>query len=127
MAVLLVDHFYMNRAKHGVQDVGGERTSGDGWVVTPAGSSNDVMFVGISTERLLKAVNALSATSQTPTRPVIIAEIEVYEEGVAGTKRGWESDSDIEDGNIDVLTLCRCDKARNCQNCVAQQEPYCAW
>ena len=88
VAVLLVDHFYMNRAKHGVQDVGGGRTGGDGWVVTPAGSSNDVMFVGTSTERLLKAVNALSATSQTPTRPVIIAEIEVYEEGVAGTKRG---------------------------------------
>ena len=85
------------------------------------------MFVGTSTERLLKAVNALFATSQTPTTPVIIAVIEVYEEGVAGTKRGWESDSDIEDGNIDVLTLCRCDKARNCQDCVSLQEPYCAW
>ena len=78
----------MNRAKHSVQNVGSGRTGGDVWVVTPAGSSNAVMFVGTSTERLLKAVNALFATSQTPTTPVIIAVIEVYEEGVAGTKRG---------------------------------------
>ena len=49
VAVLLVDHFYMNRAEHGVQDVGGGQTGGDGWGVTPAGSSNDVMFVGTST------------------------------------------------------------------------------
>lgn len=106
----------------------------DGQVVTPDGSKYDVMFVGTSTGTLLKAINAASATSRTETRPVVIEEIEVFDSSVA-VKDVTVANTNKGDGKVIVTSrteiksfpLFRCNKAGNCHDCVALQDPYCAW
>ena len=104
----------------------------DGQVATPDGSTFDVIFVGTSTGQLLKAVNCLSPKSVTNTRTVIIEELEVAASliksiTVVRTAKGSGHVLVATRDTIRSLPLYRCEKARSCAECVALQDPYCAW
>jgi len=104
----------------------------DAQVTTPDGSKFDVIFVGTSTGQLLKAVNSLSPKSRISTRTVIIEEIEVISSSiksvtVINTKKGKGHVLVTSAAEIKSFPLYRCEKAKNCNDCVALQDPYCAW
>lgn len=104
----------------------------DAQISTPDGSKFDVIFVGTSTGQLLKAVNSLSPKSTAATRTVIIEEIEVASElikdlTVVRTVQGAGHILVTTGLQLRSLPLYRCDKARACAECVALQDPYCAW
>jgi len=105
----------------------------DPQVSTPDGSKFDVIFVGTSRGQLLKAVNSLAPKSTASTRTVIIEEIEVAPElliksvTVVRTAKGSGHVLVTTADQIRSFALFRCDKARTCGQCVALQDPYCAW
>jgi semaphorin 6 len=105
----------------------------DPQVSTPDGSKFDVIFVGTSNGQLLKAVNSLAPKSIASTRTVIIEEIEVAPEllikgvTVVRTAKGSGHVLVTTADQIRSFPLFRCDKARSCGQCVALQDPYCAW
>jgi semaphorin 6 len=104
----------------------------DAQVTTPDGSKFDVIFVGTSTGQLLKAVNSLSPKSRISTRTVIIEEIEVISSSiksvtVINTKKGKGHVLVTAAEEIKSFPLYRCEKAKSCNDCVALQDPYCAW
>ena len=104
----------------------------DAQVTTPDGSKFDVIFVGTSTGQLLKAVNSLSPKSRISTRTVIIEEIEVISSSiksvtVINTKKGKGHVLVTAAAEIKSFPLYRCEKAKSCNDCVALQDPYCAW
>jgi len=105
----------------------------DPQVATPDGSKFDVIFVGTSSGQLLKAVNSLAPKSIASTRTVIIEEIEVAPElliksvTVVRTAKGSGHVLVTTADQIRSFALFRCDKARSCGQCVALQDPYCAW
>jgi len=105
----------------------------DPQVSTPDGSKFDVIFVGTSSGQLLKAVNSLAPKSIASTRTVIIEEIEVAPQllikgvKVVRTAKGSGHVLVTTADEIRSFPLFRCDKARSCGQCVALQDPYCAW
>ncbi|KAK2704735.1 semaphorin-1A-like [Artemia franciscana] len=111
---------------------------------TPDGKVFDVMFIGTYNGKVIKAVNAESTDTATKSvRPVIIEEIQVFSQKVAIThmtihrRRNPDGTISMESGRLIVmaddeivsLKLQRCytDKIRTCSECVALQDPYCAW
>ena len=104
----------------------------DAQVTTPDGSKFDVIFVGTTSGQLLKAVNSLSPKSRISTRTVIIEEIEVISSSiksvtVINTKKGKGHILVTSAEEIKSFPLYRCEKAKTCKDCVALQDPYCAW
>ena len=100
--------------------------------MSPDGSKFDVLFVGTSTGQLIKAVNSLSPKSRTTTRTVIIEEIELMTSPVkivtvVNSKKGAGHVVVTSAVEMKSVSLYRCDKARTCVECVALQDPYCAW
>jgi len=101
-------------------------------VATPDGSKFDVIFVGTSGGQLLKAVNSLSPKSRQSARPVIIEELAavtgaVRSVTVVPTKKGGGHVLVAAAEEIKQFSLYRCGKAVSCRDCVALQDPYCAW
>lgn len=112
----------------------------------------DVMFIGTNDGRVIKALNAgsspkLNSRAQSPAKtksdggqiapnnvPVILEEIQVLKDRLPITdlrveRGGLESKLIVFSQNeIRAIPLFKCNrKARNCAECVALQDPYCAW
>lgn len=113
----------------------------DPQVKTPGGKTYDVLFIGTDNGKVIKAVNAESADSHQKVSPVVIEEIQAFPPTVPvrGIKvvRASQAGDGLEDGRLVViadsqvqaLRLHRCYSGRvlTCSECVALQDPYCAW
>ncbi|XP_046434488.1 semaphorin-1A isoform X3 [Neodiprion fabricii] len=113
----------------------------DPQVKTPGGKTYDVLFIGTDNGKVIKAVNADSADSHQRASPVVIEEIQAFPASVPvrGIKvvRASQAGDGLEDGRLVViadgqvqaLRLHRCysDRILSCGECVALQDPYCAW
>ncbi|XP_024884794.1 semaphorin-1A-like isoform X3 [Temnothorax curvispinosus] len=113
----------------------------DPQVKTPGGKTYDVLFIGTDNGKVIKAVNAESADSHQKVSPVVIEEIQAFPPTVPvrGIKvvRASQAGDGLEDGRLVViadsqvqaLRLHRCysDRILSCSECVALQDPYCAW
>ncbi|XP_045483427.1 semaphorin-1A isoform X3 [Harmonia axyridis] len=108
----------------------------DPQVRVPGGKTYDVLFIGTDNGKVIKAINALSAEKRHGVRPVVIEEIQVFPVHVAirGLKVVKSNKQEgrlvvISDGEVQSLRLHRCDsnKISSCSECVALQDPYCAW
>lgn len=109
----------------------------DPQVKVPGGKTYDVLFIGTDNGKVIKAVNALSADSRHGVTPVVVEEIQVFNVHVAvrnlqvvrGTGRDDSRLIVVADDQVQSLRLHRCnsDKITSCSECVALQDPYCAW
>lgn len=108
----------------------------DPQVKVPGGRTYDVLFIGTDNGKVIKAVNALSAETRHGVRPVVVEEIQVFPVHVAvrglhvmHTQKQEGRLVVISDGEVQSLRLHRCDsnKISSCSECVALQDPYCAW
>ncbi|XP_066594900.1 semaphorin-1A-like isoform X2 [Prorops nasuta] len=113
----------------------------DPQVKTPGGKTYDVLFIGTDNGKVIKAINADSADSHEKVSPVVIEEIQAFPSNVPvrGIKvvRASQAGDGLEDGRLVVvadsqvqaLRLHRCysDRILSCGECVALQDPYCAW
>ncbi|CAH1989395.1 unnamed protein product [Acanthoscelides obtectus] len=108
----------------------------DPQVKVPGGKAYDVLFIGT----VIKAVNGLSADQRYGVRTVVIEEIQVFpshvpvrnlkvERGTKGEKGGETRIIVVSDSEVQSLRVHRCDsnKISSCSECVALQDPYCAW
>ncbi|XP_069678506.1 semaphorin-1A isoform X5 [Periplaneta americana] len=108
----------------------------DQQVKTPDGKAYDVLFIGTDDGKVIKALNAASFDSDKTVNSVVIEELQVLPPGVPVKNlyvvRMDHEDSKlvvVSDDEIQAMKLQRCnsDKITNCRECVALQDPYCAW
>ncbi|KAL1114872.1 hypothetical protein AAG570_007696, partial [Ranatra chinensis] len=108
----------------------------DAQIKTPGGKSYDVLFIGTDNGKVLKTVNAESANSMQRVSPVVIEELQVFPQNVSvRTLKIVRTDTQpegrlivVSDHEVLSLRLHRCDKVNSgCSECVALQDPYCAW
>uniref|UniRef100_A0A0A9Y8X2 Semaphorin-1A n=1 Tax=Lygus hesperus TaxID=30085 RepID=A0A0A9Y8X2_LYGHE len=108
----------------------------DAQIKTPGGKSYDVLFIGTDNGKVLKTVNAESADSIQRVTPVVIEEIQVFPPNVSVRNIQIVRTDSLSEGRLIVvsdlevlsLKLHRCDKVNSgCSECVALQDPYCAW
>ncbi|CAH1364920.1 unnamed protein product [Tenebrio molitor] len=108
----------------------------DPQVKVPGGKTYDVLFIGTDNGKIIKAVNGLSAETRNGVRPVVVEEIQVFPvhvpvRGIKVVRNGRQEGRlvVISDGEVQSLRLHRCDsnKISSCSECVALQDPYCAW
>jgi semaphorin 6 len=107
-------------------------------VATPDGKKYDVIFIGTDNGKVIKTLNAASYDSSEQVRPVVIEEIQVLPNNIPVknlyvVRMGGALDSSklvvVSDDEIQAIKLHRCgsDKITSCRECVALQDPYCAW
>ena len=108
---------------------------------TPSGKTYDVLFIGTDNGMIIKAVNAESADSHERVTTVVIEEIQAFPPNVPvrGIKiiRASQAGDGLEDGRLVVIAdsqvqarrlhRCHSHKILSCGECVALQDPYCAW
>ncbi|XP_021930955.1 semaphorin-1A isoform X2 [Zootermopsis nevadensis] len=108
----------------------------DQQVRTPDGKAYDVLFIGTDDGKVIKVLNSASFDSDKSVNSVVIEEIQVLPPSVAVKNLyvvrmdGEESKLVVvSDDEIQAVKLQRCnsDKITNCRECVALQDPYCAW
>ncbi|XP_039278036.1 semaphorin-1A isoform X2 [Nilaparvata lugens] len=107
----------------------------DPQIKTPGGKAYDVLFIGTDYGMVLKTVNADSADSIERVNPVLIEEIQVFPSNVSiRSLKVMRTDNQegrlivVSDTEVLSLRLHRCDKVTSgCSECVALQDPYCAW
>ncbi|TRY76741.1 hypothetical protein TCAL_04038 [Tigriopus californicus] len=110
----------------------------DPQIKTTDGRAFDVIFVGTTNGRVLKVINAQSAFSRTKVETIIIEELQVFSntifiKDVKVMGHGTEGQQSL--GSLAVMSetevrafpVQRCDRASTCVECVALQDPYCAW
>ncbi|ALC39863.1 maker551 [Drosophila busckii] len=117
----------------------------DAQIKTPGGKTYDVIFVGTDHGKIIKSVNAESADTAEKVSSVVIEEIDVLTKSepirnleiVRTMQYDQPKDGSYDDGKLIIVTdsqviaiqLHRChnDKITSCSECVALQDPYCAW
>jgi len=111
----------------------------DPQVRTTDGQTYDVVFIGTTNGRVLKVVNSASASTRDGVRTVVVEELQVFSKrGVivrrlrvlGGGREGRRSLAQVAamaDGEVRAFPVQLCDRASNCVQCVALQDPYCAW
>ncbi|XP_059060921.1 semaphorin-1A isoform X1 [Achroia grisella] len=108
----------------------------DPQVKTPGGKAYDVLFIGTDNGKIIKAINAVSYDSNKRAVPVVIEELQAFAAGspvralrVARAGRDAARLIAVSDREVLSLRLHRCssDKISSCSECVALQDPYCAW
>ncbi|KOB74084.1 Semaphorin-1A [Operophtera brumata] len=105
------------------------------------GNKYDVMYIGTDDGRVIKAVNVASNEgvfdasvdeySRNPVRTAVISEVQVLPQGVPikqmhvalTTEKLIVASGDI----IKAVTLSHCGNVQSCRECVALQDPHCAW
>ncbi|XP_013194201.2 semaphorin-1A [Amyelois transitella] len=105
------------------------------------GNKYDVMYVGTDDGRVIKAVNVAAnegefyassdEDSKSPVRTAVISEVQVLPQGVPikqmhvalTTEKLIVASGDI----IRAVTLSYCSNVHSCRECVALQDPHCAW
>ena len=110
----------------------------DPQVGTTEGKTFDIIFVGTTRGRVIKAINAQSADSRSGVDTIVIEELQVFDPnviirdvkvmggGLAGRKSLGRL-AVMSDLEVRSLAVQRCDRAITCADCVALQDPYCAW
>jgi len=121
---------------------GGGRLTGavavDPQVRATTGQTFDVIFVGTTNGRILKVVNAAAASSVKGVETVVVEELQVFSKNVVvrrlrvlgGGREGRRSLAQVAamaDSEVRSFPVQRCDRAATCTECVALQDPYCAW
>ncbi|XP_018027086.1 semaphorin-1A [Hyalella azteca] len=108
----------------------------DPQVHTHDGKSYDVLYIGTEDGKVIKAVNTKSADSFQEVEPFIIEEISVFEPSTPINSlhivRSSQRHPRLVVGSSDriysiPLVRCYTDKIMSCSECVALQDPYCAW
>ncbi|XP_055681503.1 semaphorin-1A [Lutzomyia longipalpis] len=117
----------------------------DPQIKTPGGKTYDVIFVGTDHGKIIKAVNADSADSSKKATSVVIEELDVLAKSepirnmeiVRTVQYDQPKDGNYDDGKLVIVTdsqviavrlhRCNSDKITSCSECVALQDPYCAW
>ncbi|CAG9796562.1 unnamed protein product [Diatraea saccharalis] len=104
------------------------------------GNKYDVIYVGTDDGRVIKAVNVAANEgvfdgsdeySRSPVRTSVISEVQVLPQGTAikqmhvalTTEKLIVASSDI----IKSVALSHCGNVQTCRDCVALQDPHCAW
>ncbi|XP_030032598.2 semaphorin-1A [Manduca sexta] len=105
------------------------------------GNKFDVIYVGTDDGRVIKGVNVASNEgvfdssvdeySRNPVRTAVISEVQVLPQGVPikqmhialTTEKLIVASGDI----IKAVTLSHCGNVQSCRECVALQDPHCAW
>ena len=110
----------------------------DPQVGTTEGKTFDVIFVGTSKGRIIKSINAVSSDHRDKVETVVIEELQVFDPdviikdlkvmggGLAGRKSLGRL-AVMSTAELRSVAVQRCDRATNCGDCVALQDPYCAW
>ncbi|XP_044736328.1 semaphorin-1A isoform X2 [Chrysoperla carnea] len=103
----------------------------DPQVKVPGGKTYDVLFIGTDNGKVIKAVNADSADARNRVNSVVIEEIQVFPIHMA-VRNLQVVDGRliaVSDNEVQSLRLHRCDSNQisSCSECVALQDPYCAW
>ena len=111
----------------------------DPQIMTTEGKAYDIIFIGTTRGRVLKVINSKSAYSKEDVNTVVIEELQLFSPGtiikelkVMNDLRGGGQKSlgrlaAMSDSEIRSLSVQRCDRATSCEECVALQDPYCAW
>ncbi|XP_059474068.1 semaphorin-1A-like isoform X2 [Neocloeon triangulifer] len=110
----------------------------DSQVATADGKKYDVIFIGTDNGKVIKTLNAASFDSRSDVSPVVIEEIQVLPNNIAVknlyvVRMAGALDKSklvvVSDDEIQAVKLHRCgsDKITSCRECVALQDPYCAW
>ena len=111
----------------------------DQQIMTTAGKAYDIVFIGTTKGRVLKVINAKSALSKEDVKTVVIEELQLFdthqiikELKVMNDLRGGGQKSlgrlaVMVENEIRSFSVQRCDRATSCEECVALQDPYCAW
>ncbi|XP_038106044.1 semaphorin-1A isoform X2 [Culex quinquefasciatus] len=117
----------------------------DSQIKTPGGKTYDVIFVGTDHGKIIKTVNAESADSSKKVSSVVIEEIDALPtsepvrslEIVRTMQYDTPKDGSYDDGKLIIVTdttviaiklhRCSSEKITSCSECVALQDPYCAW
>ncbi|KAK7586019.1 hypothetical protein V9T40_003895 [Parthenolecanium corni] len=110
----------------------------DPQIKTAGDKPYDVIFIGTDNGRVIKTINAASADPhESAVKPVVIEELQVFAPNVTirnlkivrtdSTKEGRLIV--VSDEDIVSIPLHRCSDRRitSCGECVALQDPYCAW
>ncbi|XP_077514671.1 semaphorin 1a isoform X2 [Amblyomma americanum] len=106
----------------------------DPQVETVSGKKYDVLFIGTDTGRVLKAVNVAPRPQQQPGatgQPVLVEDVGVFQ-GAPVTNllvhRPQGRLVVVTHSEIQAIPLFGCQRyAATCADCVALQDPYCAW
>lgn len=109
----------------------------DPQVRTADGKTYDILIIGTDKGKVIRAINTESYDSVSKVRPVIIEEIKVFETEAAITNLRFVPQTDkmgprlivVSNDEIQTIPLHRCytDSVITCSECVALQDPYCAW
>lgn len=117
----------------------------DPQIKTPGGKTYDVIFVGTDHGKIIKTVNAESADSSQKVVSVVIEELDILAKNepirnleiIRTTQYDQAKDGGYDDGRLIVVTdsqvmtiklhRCNSEKITSCSECVALQDPYCAW
>ncbi|XP_046455891.1 semaphorin-1A-like isoform X2 [Daphnia pulex] len=109
----------------------------DPQVRTADGKTYDILIIGTDKGKVIRAINTESYDSVSKVRPVVIEEIKVFETEAAITNLRVVPQTDtmgprlivVSNDEIQTIPLHRCysDSILTCSECVALQDPYCAW
>ncbi len=110
----------------------------DPQVRTTSGDAYDIIFIGTSGGRVIKALNARAAESRLGVHTVVVEELQVFPAGtivrdlrvMGGGREGRKSLAQLaamSAREVRAFPVQRCDRASSCAECVALQDPYCAW
>ncbi|UYV75681.1 smp-2 [Cordylochernes scorpioides] len=106
----------------------------DAEIETTNKNKYDVLFIGTDKGRVLKAFNAGSATASGGVVPVILEEMVVFPQGWAITNLLVHHSHRtarlivVSHHEVASVPLHACETmAQSCAQCVALQDPYCAW
>ncbi|XP_022239164.1 semaphorin-1A-like isoform X5 [Limulus polyphemus] len=106
----------------------------DPQIETVDGNRYDVLFIGTDNGKVIKVVNAASASGDGKVVPVIIEEVTVFQNGAPITSLLVYNSAFqfklvvVSQDEIYSIPLHDCERyASTCSDCVGLQDPYCAW
>ncbi len=112
------------------------RLAVDAQVRTVDGKTYDILIIGTDKGRIVRAINTESYDSLSKVKPVVIEEVQVSDiEAPVTNLRVVRADNSeprlvvVTNNEISSIPLFRChgDTVNTCSECVALQDPYCAW
>lgn len=114
------------------------RLAVDPQVRTVDGKTYDILIIGTDKGKIVRAINTESYDSLSKVKPVVIEEIQVSgNEAPITNLRVVRSESPDAEPRLVVVTndeissvplfRCHSDTITTCSECVALQDPYCAW
>ena len=109
----------------------------DPQVRTADGKTFDILIIGTDKGKVIRAINTAAYDSVSRVTPVIIEEIQVFDSQAAITnlkvvRTGQHHGPRlivVSNDEIQTIPLRRCytSSVSTCSECVALQDPYCAW